>query len=105
MSWERKKERWRTVQRDPNTPGGGKTADERRPEKGMPRQEEAGGEEHKEGKPDPWGPRALGGGTLMGALPGCCRFHSGRKPNSTLGAEHNLQREPCREQMQLHDWS
>lgn len=27
------------------------------------------------------------------------------KPNSTLGAEHNLQREPCREQMQLHDWN
>lgn len=43
MTWERKKERWRTVQRNPNTPGGGKSADERRPEREMPRQEGAGG--------------------------------------------------------------
>lgn len=43
MIWERKKERWRTVQRNPNTPGGGKSADERRPEREMPRQEGAGG--------------------------------------------------------------
>lgn len=40
-------------------------ADERRPEREMPRQEEAGGEGHKERKPETWGPRALGGRMLM----------------------------------------